>query len=206
MSTPAVPTPSWTPSDEAAALVASLELAPHPEGGWFRRTWTAPARVMTANGERATASGILFVLDDGQEAAWHKVISDELWLWHGPGALEIHLGGCGDAPVEDPAPTVLQGNWARPAGVPGVVGAAGEPRVVGAASEPGTLGPGTARAAGALRTAGAPTSFDAPPLVQFLVPAGTWQRTFARGGVAVATCIVSPEFSFEDWQLAQPGN
>lgn len=174
MSTPAVPTPSWTPSDEAAALVASLELAPHPEGGWFRRTWTAPARVMTANGERATASGILFVLDNGQEATWHKVISDELWLWHGPGALEIHLGGCGDAPVEDPAPTVLQGNWAG--------------------------------AAGALRTAGAPTSFDAPPLVQFLVPAGTWQRTFARGGVAVATCIVSPEFSFEDWQLAHPGN
>ena len=47
---------------------------------------------------------------------------------------------------------------------------------------------------------------EAIPLVQFLVPAGTWQRTVARGGVALATCIVSPEFSFEDWQLAQSGN
>lgn len=173
MSTPASPNRPWIPSDEAAALVASLDLAPHPEGGWFRRTWTAPARVMTANGERATASGILFLLDDGQEAAWHKVISDELWLWHGPGDFEIHLGGDADAPVEDPAPTVVQGNWA------------------GGADSSGTP---------------ASTSGEAIPLVQFLVPAGTWQRTVARGGVALATCIVSPEFSFEDWQLAQSGN
>lgn len=170
MNTPASLDRSWIPSDEAAALVASLDLAPHPEGGWFRRTWTAPARVMTANGDRATASGILFVLDDGQEAAWHQVLSDELWLWHGPGALEIHLGGRGDAPVEDSAPTILYGNWVDGADV---------------------SGPSLASSCG-----------EAAPLVQFLVPAGTWQRTFARGGVALATCIVSPEFSFKDWQLA----
>lgn len=151
---PQSPVCGWIASREAQALVSSLNLAPHPEGGWFRRTWTAPTQVLTANGQRATASAIIFLLDQDQEAAWHKVVSDELWLWHGPGSLEIHLGGEGDQPDEGRAPTVV--------GNPG----------------------------------------DSLP-VQFLVPAGSWQRTFARNNVALATCVVSPEFSFEDWELAQ---
>ncbi len=24
-------------------LIAALDLVPHPEGGWYRRTWEAPA-------------------------------------------------------------------------------------------------------------------------------------------------------------------
>ena len=48
-----------------------------------------------------------------------------------------------------------------------------------------------------------PTELSNP--VQFLVPAGSWQRTFARGQAALATCVVSPEFSFEDWKLASAG-
>ncbi len=151
---PQEPVRGWQASAAAVELVHTHTLAPHPEGGWFRRTWTAPAQVETVNGPRATASGIIFLLDRDQEAAWHKVISDELWLWHGPGALEIHLGGSAEQPEEDTSPTVL-----------------GDPSNGG--------------------------------IVQFLVPAGTWQRTFARGDIALATCIVSPEFSFEDWQLAQ---
>ncbi|MDO5677217.1 MAG: cupin domain-containing protein [Propionibacteriaceae bacterium] len=135
-----------------AELAAQLQLEPHPEGGWYRRTWTAPARVDTPNGERATASAILFLLDRDMEAAWHVVRSDELWLWHGPGTLEVHLGGSGEHPVDDPDPVVLGG-------------------------------PGT-------------------PEVQLLVPAGTWQRTFARSAHALASCVVSPEFSFDDWRLA----
>ena len=39
--------------------------------------------------------------------------------------------------------------------------------------------------------------------MQVLVRAGTWQRTFARGDYALATCVVSPEFTFDDWKLAE---
>lgn len=147
-------TQAWEPSAEAARLAAELNLAPHPEGGWFRRTWTAPTTVTTPRGDRRTASGIIFLLDDNQEATWHKVASDELWLWHGPGDLEIHLGGAGDTPTPDPQPTIL------------------------------TCAPGRGL-----------------PRPQILIPAGVWQRTFARSGVALATCVVSPEFTFDDWQL-----
>ncbi|WP_448759434.1 cupin domain-containing protein [Actinomyces sp.] len=145
-----------TLSPLASTLVKHLNLAPHPEGGHFRRTWTAPTHVETPRGQRATASAILFVLDRDEEAAWHLVHSDELWIWSGPGALEIHLGGDGEAPSSEPQIVTL-----------------GSP----AASNP----------------------------VQFLVPAGSWQRTFARGQAALATCVVSPEFSFEDWKLASAG-
>ena len=44
---------------------------------------------------------------------------------------------------------------------------------------------------------------DASNPVQILVPAGTWQRTFARSDYALATCVVSPEFTFDDWKLAE---
>ena len=98
-----------TLSPLASTLVKQLDLAPHPEGGHFRRTWTAPTHVETPRGQRATASAILFVLDRDEEAAWHLVHSDELWIWSGPGALEIHRGGADDASSSQPE-TVLLGS------------------------------------------------------------------------------------------------
>lgn len=82
------------------ATAEALGLEPHPEGGWFRRTWTAGTGVVTPNGPRPTATGIHYLLTPGEHSAWHVVTSDELWLWHGPGRLELSLGGSGDEPAE----------------------------------------------------------------------------------------------------------
>lgn len=157
-------------SPDAQRLVTDLQLAPHPEGGHFRRTWTAPTIVDVPQGKRATASAILFVLDRDEEAQWHVVRSDELWLWHGPGILEIHLGGEGDTPSDSPRIVRLGSPLPHEASSP---------------------------------SAGEQTFSEADNPVQFLVPAGTWQRTFARDRAALATCVVSPEFSFKDWKLAE---
>jgi predicted cupin superfamily sugar epimerase len=70
------------------ATAARLELAAHPEGGWFRRTWTGPA----GDGGRPQATAILFLLAAGEASAWHTVDADELWLWHGPGRLVLQVG------------------------------------------------------------------------------------------------------------------
>lgn len=77
-----------------------LDLAPHPEGGWYRETWRSPVTFAPAglDGERASATCIYFLLEPGEESQWHRVRSAELWLWHGPGSLELDLGGSGDAP------------------------------------------------------------------------------------------------------------
>src|SRR5690606_28102466 len=44
------------------------------------------------------ATLIHFWLPAGERSEWHVVTSDEIWLWHGPGPLELELGGSGDAP------------------------------------------------------------------------------------------------------------
>lgn len=82
------------------AIAVALDLAPHPEGGWFRRTWTAGRRIDTPGGDRPAASCIHYLLTPDERSAWHVVASDEIWLWHGPGTLELSLGGDGPAPGE----------------------------------------------------------------------------------------------------------
>ena len=75
---------------DADALIAALNLAPHPEGGWFRETFRQPA----PDGGRGLATAILFLLEAGQRSHWHRVDAAELWLWHAgsPLALSIHDG------------------------------------------------------------------------------------------------------------------
>ena len=87
---------------DVSPLIDAMGLAPHPEGGHYRRTWTAPTRVDTPRGSRHSASAIIFLLERDEEARWHLVHSDELWIWSGPGTLEVHLGGSGYAPDADP--------------------------------------------------------------------------------------------------------
>ena len=76
----------------------SLGLQPHPEGGWYRETYRAPATVRTAHGERSAFTSILFLLEAGQSSAWHRVRSAELWVWQGGGPLRLSLGGTAERP------------------------------------------------------------------------------------------------------------
>jgi predicted cupin superfamily sugar epimerase len=84
-------------------LARALDLAPHPEGGWFRRTWTAGPPLHPAGypGPRPSATAIHYVLAPGEESRWHRVRSDELWCWHRGPALSLWLGGSDERPVAD---------------------------------------------------------------------------------------------------------
>lgn len=75
------------------SVAEALDLLPHPEGGWFRETWRTSTPVQAHGGERATATGIYFLLGALEESMWHAVRSDELWLWHRGGPLELTLRG-----------------------------------------------------------------------------------------------------------------
>ena len=89
------------------AVAEALDLLPHPEGGWFRETWRTSVRLAAHGGERASATGIYFLLGPDEESMWHSVRSDETWLWHRGGTLELRLGGDGDRPGE--VETILLG-------------------------------------------------------------------------------------------------
>jgi predicted cupin superfamily sugar epimerase len=68
-------------------LIAALDLAPHPEGGWYRRTWEAPA----PDGIRPAASAILYLLLAGEESAAHRIDATELWHFYAGDPLELRL-------------------------------------------------------------------------------------------------------------------
>ena len=80
------------------ALARMLGLEPHPEGGWYRETWVSPESVTLPDGRvRPTATLIHFLLPAGESSAWHRVLSDEIWLAHS-GVVTVELGGSGEAP------------------------------------------------------------------------------------------------------------
>ncbi|MBC8055583.1 MAG: cupin domain-containing protein [Rhizobiales bacterium] len=62
---------------DATELIARLDLAPHPEGGWYRETW----RAASPAGERGAGTSILFLLEAGQRSHWHRVDAAELWIY-----------------------------------------------------------------------------------------------------------------------------
>ncbi|MEU7829051.1 cupin domain-containing protein [Nonomuraea sp. NPDC049129] len=111
---------------ERPPIARALDLLPHPEGGWFRETWRSPVTFLPAGypGPRASATGIYFLLGPGEESVPHVVRSDEVWLWHRGGPLDLTIGDesviLGPL-VEDgqvPQAVVPGGVWqsARPAG------------------------------------------------------------------------------------------
>jgi len=130
-------------------LADALDLAPHPEGGWYRQTWVSPETVTLPDGRvRPTATLIYFLLPAGESSAWHRVTSDEMWLAH-TGTVIVQLGGSGAAPAEEVTTMVVDA--------------------------------------------------DQP---QGLVPAGVWQRTIPAAEDALVSCLVSPGFDFDDFELA----
>ena len=68
-------------------IIEELRLSPHPEGGWFRETWRAPAE----EDERAKATAIFFLLEAHQRSQWHRVDAAEIWLWHAGDPLLLSL-------------------------------------------------------------------------------------------------------------------
>ena len=79
-------------TDEVAREIARRwNLAPHPEGGFYRETYRSATRVQPEGwpASRALGTSILFLLPAGVRSARHRVRGDELWLWQGGGAVAV---------------------------------------------------------------------------------------------------------------------
>ncbi|UWQ16579.1 cupin domain-containing protein [Jannaschia sp. M317] len=81
----------------AAQVIAALNLAPHPEGGWYRETWAASA----TPGERPAGTAIYFLLEAGQGSHWHRVDAAEIWLWHAGAPLVLSRAATDAGPATD---------------------------------------------------------------------------------------------------------
>lgn len=78
---------------EARALIDALALQPHPEGGWYRETWRAPA----VGGTRPASTAILFLLPQGERSHWHRVDADEIWIHQSGDPLLLEIADDGGA-------------------------------------------------------------------------------------------------------------
>lgn len=84
----------------AAQIAADLELLPHPEGGRFREIYRAQARLQTPAGTRSLATLIWFLIEEGDPSRFHRLGSDELWLFHDGFPLELFLLRDADSAAE----------------------------------------------------------------------------------------------------------
>jgi len=115
----------------AASLIRLLDLAPHPEGGYYREVFRSPRRVraVTSAIDRAAITTIYFLFVAGQHSRWHRIVSDEIWHYYEGDPLELIwlnpasttdqrwvLGPAGEAC--EPVQVVPGGCWqaARPLG------------------------------------------------------------------------------------------
>jgi predicted cupin superfamily sugar epimerase len=97
-------------------LAEQYDLQPHPEGGWYRETFRSPVTFQPDGypGPRVAATAIYFLLNPGEESAWHVVRSDELWFWHAGGPLTLRFGGSGEQPGAETTATLGTGPGEQP--------------------------------------------------------------------------------------------
>lgn len=113
-------------------LINTLDLNPHPEGGYYRRIYESNQTIevtqaianSTRTVKRPASTAIYYLLSAGDFSAWHRIQSDESWHHHlggdliiralDPATKEINaftLGNPLNNPDASPFITIKQGLW-----------------------------------------------------------------------------------------------
>ena len=80
----------------ASTLIETLNLQPHPEGGYFCEIFRSTHRVQPIDdrNERSALTTIYFLLVAGGFSHWHRVKSDEIWHYYEGDDLELFWIEC----------------------------------------------------------------------------------------------------------------
>ncbi len=81
-------------------IIKSLNLQPHPEGGWYAETWRGNEQ------PRATGTAIYFLLEAHQFSHWHRVDAVEIWHWYAGSPVELHIQEDGITRIEMLGPDI----------------------------------------------------------------------------------------------------
>lgn len=119
-------------------FIEQYHMIPHAEGGYYAETWQQ---------KEQSVSHIFYLLPQGETARWHRLNSDELWLFHHGEELTVTLGGQGESPAAEKEIRLNGEN------------------------------------------------------LQCFIPGGTWQKAAAGNDDVLVSCIVSPAFRWEQWEL-----
>lgn len=83
--------------NEVHNWVSKLGLTPHPEGGFYKRTFESNEQItdkelsVTFEGQRKLYTSIYFLLTSDDFSHFHRLKSDELWYFHAGSPLTIHV-------------------------------------------------------------------------------------------------------------------
>lgn len=78
-------------------LIEQYQLQPHPEGGYYKRTYASDELMNAAAlperfaGDRYFSTAIYFLLEGKQFSAFHRIQSDELWHFYTGTGLHIYV-------------------------------------------------------------------------------------------------------------------
>jgi len=81
----------------AEALIKTLNLKKHPEGGYYKETYKSDELIKQASlperfhGDRSFSTAIYFLLTKKDISAFHKIKQDELWHFYYGDPLTIHM-------------------------------------------------------------------------------------------------------------------
>lgn len=73
----------------ALELIGSLDLSPHPEGGYYKRVYESRKQVLANGVLRPAITCIHFLLTKGVGSRWHRVDAAEVWDWQEGSAVEL---------------------------------------------------------------------------------------------------------------------
>ena len=77
--------------NRASHLISTLDLRPHPEGGYYREIFRSRLSVQPQDSRpaRAALTTIYFLLTEGDVSRWHRVASDEVWHFYEGDPIEL---------------------------------------------------------------------------------------------------------------------
>lgn len=79
-------------ANEVQGIIDALNLALHPEGGYYRETYRSNEFIRRSNGDKHSAgTGIYFLLPQNVCTNWHRVSSDELWHFYRGDQLVLEI-------------------------------------------------------------------------------------------------------------------
>ena len=95
---------------DAKDIIAALKLEPLSiEGGFFKEVYRSKVQATTPS-QRCAGTSIYYMMTAKDISAWHKVASDEIWLYHaGSSAVQLLLFPDGSWTERVIGPDVLDG-------------------------------------------------------------------------------------------------
>ena len=79
---------------KAEYWIDRLQLACHPEGGYYRETYRSSGSYSLTtpfNGSRSYATAIYYLLKGRDRSKLHSIHSDELWFFHAGDPLKVYM-------------------------------------------------------------------------------------------------------------------